>query len=66
MNAKEIEAQLQDLTKICNNFQESMQLMEKNQRELIMTVNDSRMKEEQLETAIEKTFITCNMKIVNL
>ena len=60
MNAKEIEAQLQDLTTICNNFQESMRLMEKNQQEVMRAVNNSRMKGEQLQAAIEETIITCN------
>ena len=66
MNAKEIETQLQDLTTICNNFQESMRLMEKNQREVMRAVNNSRMKGEQLQAAIEKTIITCNTGIQDL
>ena len=66
MNAKEIETQLQDLTTICNNFQESMRLMEMSQREIMMAVNNSRMKGEQLQAAIEKTIITCNTGIQNL
>ena len=39
--------------------------MEKNQQELLMAVNDSRMKDEQLESAMEITFITRYMKTVN-
>ena len=43
-----------------------MRLMEKNQQEVMRAVNNSRMKGEQLQAAIEKTIITCNTGIQDL
>ena len=59
MDPKQTETQLKELTEICKQFQGSMQILEKNQRDLGEAIKTNRLKEEILEdsvsTAINET-----------
>ena len=63
MDPKQTETQLKELTEICKQFQGSMQILEKNQRDLGEAIKTNRLKEEILEDSVSTAINETNLKL---
>ena len=66
MDPKQTETQLKELTEICKQFQGSMQILEKNQRDLGEAIKTNRLKEEILEDSVSNAINETNLKLETL
>ena len=66
MDPKQTETQLKELTEICKQFQGSMQILEKNQRDLGEAIKTNRLKEEILEDSVSNAINETNQKLETL
>ena len=66
MDPKQTETQLKELTEICKQFQGSMQILEKNQRDLGEAIKTNRLKEEILEDSVSNAINETNKKLETL